>query len=363
MLGLWSRNLGDNSVCRSKCDGLGKENAPNIELERTQELVEFVSGVEVGFQFAGGEFFAQIVEAAGKEIKRGGEDFLVGENDVAPGGIRTAGQTQRIAEAGTGECDGETIFVEPVVKKACECDGRELWQMRSKADGVIVLRCAEPERPGADFFEDFDKRRDAQLFLQGRCADQRVSIFPEEIGISVRDSREFPSGHGMPAEEERPLFARKKFGRCLRDAHFGAAGVSDERMRRSMPRDFRQKINCRGDGKRDVDQIGVLQSRRHLAGEDFVDRAASLRLANHIGAVPTADAHPGGVFAERQSERSANQASAKNGDARNEVTGGHRYAMRRPMAGAMMRSSPMSCANWPGSRDCAPSERAWSGSL
>src|SRR5437879_1477344 len=37
--------------------------------------------------------------------------------------------------------------------------------------------------------------------------------------------------------------------------------------------------------------------------------------------------------------------------------------MRRPIAGAMMRSSPMSCANWPGSSDCAPSESAWSGSL
>src|SRR5260370_27063442 len=212
MLGLWSRNLGDNSVCRSKCDGLGKENAPNIELERTQELVEFVSGVEVGFQFAGGEFFAQIVEAAGKEIKRGGEDFLVGENDVAPSGIRTAGQTQRIAEAGAGKGDGETIFVEPVVKKACECDGRELWQMRSKADGVIVLRCAEPERSRADLFEDLDECRDARIFLQGRCADQRVSIFPEEIGISVRDPREFPSAHGMPAGKELPHLTRNKFG-------------------------------------------------------------------------------------------------------------------------------------------------------
>src|SRR5260370_15359274 len=268
-----------------------------------------------------------------------------------------------MGEAGTGESDGQTIFVEAVVEKSRQCDGRELWEMRSKADGVIVLRCAEPERPGADLFQDLDQRRDARIFLQGRCADKRGGMFPEELCISVRDSREFPSGHGMPAEEERPLFARKKFGRCLRDAHFGAAGVGDERMRRSMPRDFWKKIDGRGDGKRDVDQIGVLQSRRPLAGEDIVDRAASLRLANHISTVPTADAYHRCVLAERHSERSANQASAKNGDPRDEVTGRHRYAMRRPMAGAMMRSSPMSCANWPGSRDCAPSERAWSGSL
>ncbi len=196
--------------------------------------------------------------------------------------------------------------------------------MRSKADGVIVLRCAEPERSRADLFEDLDECRDARIVLQGRRADKRISIFPEEIGVGVRDSGEFPAGHGMPAKEERPLFATKKLGGCLRDAHFGAAGVSDERMRRSMPRDFWKKIDGRGDGKRDVDQIGVMQGRRKFTGKNFVDRAASLRLANHVSAVPTADAYPRCVFAKRQSERSANQAGAENRDARNEVTGRHR---------------------------------------
>src|SRR5881392_410308 len=76
----------------------------------------------------------------------------------------------------------------------------------------------------------------------------------------MRDSREFPAGHGMAAEEKRVLFARKEFGGGLGDADFGATGVGDERVRRSVARDFRKKIYRRGDGKRDVDEIGVLQS-------------------------------------------------------------------------------------------------------
>ena len=35
-----------------------------------QKLVEFVGGIEVGFKFAGTEAFAQIVDAAGKQIER-----------------------------------------------------------------------------------------------------------------------------------------------------------------------------------------------------------------------------------------------------------------------------------------------------
>jgi len=38
-------------------------------LERAEELVEFVGGVEVGFELAGGEFFAEIVEAAAKRSR------------------------------------------------------------------------------------------------------------------------------------------------------------------------------------------------------------------------------------------------------------------------------------------------------
>src|SRR5260370_38641530 len=98
----------------------------------------------------------------------------------------------------------------------------------------------------------------------------------------MRDAGEFPAGHGMAAEEERTFFAGKKFGGGLEDADFGAAGVGNERVWSSVARDFRKKIHCCGDGKRDGDQIGVLPGRRQLAGKSFSKGAATLRSANDI---------------------------------------------------------------------------------
>src|SRR5437868_671315 len=203
--------------------------------------------------------------------------------------------------------------------------------MRGEADGVIMLRGPKPERAGADFLKDFDKgrnagivsgtglihrgRRTGLLTRQGyvptrhygftRFGHQRVSVLAEKIGVGVGDSGEFPAGHGMAAEEERALFARKKLGGGLGDANFGAAGVGDERLRSSVARDFWKKIYGRGDGKRDVDQIGVLKGGSEVPGEGFVDCAASLRFTNDIGAVPAGDMRLGNVFAEREGEGAA----------------------------------------------------------
>ncbi len=47
-------------------------------LEAAEEFVEFVGGVEVCFQFAGVEAFAEVVEAASQQIQRSGEDFTIG---------------------------------------------------------------------------------------------------------------------------------------------------------------------------------------------------------------------------------------------------------------------------------------------
>lgn len=47
-------------------------------LQRAEEFVEFVGGVEVGFEVARGETFAEVVEAAGEKIESRGEDFFVG---------------------------------------------------------------------------------------------------------------------------------------------------------------------------------------------------------------------------------------------------------------------------------------------
>src|SRR3989454_6534644 len=105
---------------------MGRGSPPWAPLQAAEEFVEFVGGVEVGFEFAGGEFFAEIVEAAGEEIECGGEDFLVGEDNVAPGGIGAASEAERIAQAGSGERDRETVFVEAVVEEPSQCDGGEL---------------------------------------------------------------------------------------------------------------------------------------------------------------------------------------------------------------------------------------------
>jgi len=85
--------------------------------EAAEEFVEFVGGVEVGFEVAGVEAFAEFIEAAGEKIEGDRENLLVGEDDVAPKGVGAAGEAKRIAEAGAGESDGQSIFVEAVVEE------------------------------------------------------------------------------------------------------------------------------------------------------------------------------------------------------------------------------------------------------
>jgi hypothetical protein len=70
------------------------------QLQRAEEFVEFVGGVEIGFEVAGGQAFAEVVESAGEKVERGGENFFVGQDDVAPSGVRAACEAERIAQAG-----------------------------------------------------------------------------------------------------------------------------------------------------------------------------------------------------------------------------------------------------------------------
>jgi hypothetical protein len=53
--------------CRSR-QGVARRK----RLEAAEELVEFVGGLEVGFQLAGGQTLAEVVDALGQEIERGG---------------------------------------------------------------------------------------------------------------------------------------------------------------------------------------------------------------------------------------------------------------------------------------------------
>ena len=71
-------------------------------LQGAQEFVKFVGCVEVGFEFAGAEALADIVEASSEEVERGREHFPVRENDVAPSGVGTAGEAQRVAQTRPG---------------------------------------------------------------------------------------------------------------------------------------------------------------------------------------------------------------------------------------------------------------------
>lgn len=171
-------------------------------LQGAEQLVEFVGGVEVGFEVAGGEFLAEVFDAAGKEIESGGEEIFVGENDVAPSGVGAASEAKGIAEAGAGQSDRQTVFVEMIVKKRGKGDGGELGEMRDEADGVIVLLGAEPQRMGADFFEEFEKGRDARVVIARRSADEGVGGVAEKVGVGIGDAGLFAAGHGMAGEEE-----------------------------------------------------------------------------------------------------------------------------------------------------------------
>src|SRR5438046_9169997 len=80
--------------------------------------------------------------------------------------------------------------------------------------------------------------------------------------------------------------------RCggLRDAHFGAASVGDQSIRPSVARDFGKKVDGRGNGQGDVDQIGVLERRSEFTGERLVNGGAGLRFWDRLEAVPAGHA-------------------------------------------------------------------------
>ena len=61
-----------------------KTAALHVELQAAEEFVELVGGVEIGFEFAGVEALAEVVEAAREKIQSRGEHFFIGQNDIAP---------------------------------------------------------------------------------------------------------------------------------------------------------------------------------------------------------------------------------------------------------------------------------------
>src|SRR5260370_34720307 len=73
----WGVCYATNSIESTREKASRRRSMKRRPLERTQEFVKLISGVEVGFKLAGGEFFAQVVEAPSKQVERGGEDFLI----------------------------------------------------------------------------------------------------------------------------------------------------------------------------------------------------------------------------------------------------------------------------------------------
>src|SRR5438445_266443 len=192
-----------------------------------------------------------------------------------------------------------------IVEKGAEGYGGELGEMRNHADGVVVLLGAEPERAGADFFEELEESGDARVALggrgiswDGRVGDERVGRVAEEVGVGLRDAGGFASGHGVTAEEERGCRRGKIFGGGLREAKLGAAGVGDEGVFGGEASDFWEEVECDADGERDVNKIGGAEGGGEIAGEGFVDYVARAGLVCDFGTIPSGDVQVGRVFAE-----------------------------------------------------------------
>ena len=84
---------------------------------------------------------------------------------------------------------------------------------------------------------------------------------------------------------------------------------------RGEARDFRKQIESHADRERDVDQIGVV-----TAGARSSEKASSIAPRDCASRSDFGRSQPemwmsGGVFAQRQRERAADQAGAKDGDA------------------------------------------------
>ena len=192
-----------------------------------------------------------------------------------------------------------------IVEERAEGYGGQLREMRGEADGVVVLLGAEPQGVGADFFQDFYEGGDARIALVGRSADEGVRVVAEEVGVGVGNAGLFPASHGVAAEEEICGVIGEMVCGVFRDAHFGAAGVGDERMPGGEACDFWEEIESGADGQCDVNEIGIFQGRTESAGKGGIYGPARLRFADDFGAVPARDVDVGRVFAQSEGERAA----------------------------------------------------------
>src|SRR6267154_3083312 len=284
---------------------VGANRPDDFGLQTTKQFVEFVGGVEIGFEFAGAELVAEFIEAAREKIERRREHFLIGQNDVAPRGVRAAGEAERIAEAGTSEHNRQTIFVKTVVEKRTKSDGGKLRKVRGEANCVIVLFGTKPKRARADFLENLKKCGDAGVArrmcgagVSHRIGNQSVRIAAEQVGVGVCDPGNFLPRHRMTAKKKRR--AGEMVGGRLQDAELRTACVGDEGVARRMARDVWKQIERRADGQCDVNNVGAAKRGSKVAVMCVVDNLESTGFAQSFQSIPTGDADVGGVFAKRE---------------------------------------------------------------
>lgn len=280
-------------------------------LQGAEQFVEFVGGVEIGFQVAGTEAFAKIVEAASEEVESGGEHVAIGEDDVSPGVVWTAGQAQRVAETGTRQGDGQAVFIEAIVEERSEGDGGDLGKVRGQADGVIVLLCPDPQGTRANFFENFDEGVDSRVMNFIGVAHKGVGGVLEEVGVSASEADGFSACHGMSGKKNGTNFFDKKFGSGLMDALLGAAGICDECVRWSVVREFGKQVERVADGERDIDEIGTANGGFEGFAKTFVDGARLFCFEDHISVIPADNVHVRRVFAKGARERATDQAGTE----------------------------------------------------
>ena len=188
--------------------------------------------------------------------------------------------------------------------------------MRGKADGVIVLLRADPQRASAHFLQDFDKRRDAGRRSPPFGAHKRIGSVAKKVGVGSREARKLPSRHRMTAKKKRAALLREIIRRqksvtrnlVLQASVTRACAGAWRAISGSKSRVRRWAARCRQDRRR----AGPASSGPEKTSFDRAGFPASTR---NFAAVPAGDVNVRRVFAQRQGERAADQAGAENGGA------------------------------------------------
>lgn len=94
----------------------------------------------------------------------------------------------------------------------------------------------------------------------------------------------------------------KHLGGGIGNTQFGATRIGDQRARRSVPGNLREKVDGDADGQRNVDQVGIGDRRGELAGKRIVDRAARVSLPGNFSAIPSGHIDIRREFPQRKRE-------------------------------------------------------------